>query len=87
MVIKPTSGVSNQVIEQLSAELYKKAHERVVNEIVDKHERIAKNLCEKDCDNSIPGARRGVSARRGFSSQKMPRRIIVRVPKMASQKT
>ena len=44
MVIKPTSGVSNQVIEQFSTELHKKAYERVVKEIVDKRERIAKNL-------------------------------------------
>ena len=41
---KPTSGVSNQVNEQFSANLYKKAYERVVNEIVDKRERIAKHL-------------------------------------------
>ena len=40
---KPTSGVSNQVIEQFSAELCKKAYERVVKEIADKRERIAKN--------------------------------------------
>ena len=39
---KPTSGVSNQAIEQFSAELYKKAHERVVKEIVDRRERMAK---------------------------------------------
>ena len=44
MIIEPTSGVSNQVIEQFSADLRKKAYERVVNEIVDKRERIAKNL-------------------------------------------
>ena len=39
---KPTSGVSNQVNEQFSAKLYKKAYARVVKEIVDKRERIAK---------------------------------------------
>ena len=41
---KPISGVSHEVIEQFSAELYKKAYERVVKEIVDKRERIAKHL-------------------------------------------
>ena len=41
---KPTSGVSNQVIEQFSAELFKKAYERVEKEIVEKRERIAKNM-------------------------------------------
>ena len=41
---KPTSGVSNQVIEQFSAELQKKAYDRVVKEIADKRKRIAKNL-------------------------------------------
>ena len=39
---KPTSGGSNQVIEQFCAELRKKAYYRVVKEIVDKRERIAK---------------------------------------------
>ena len=33
MVIKPTSGVSNQVIEHFSAELNKKAYERVVKKL------------------------------------------------------
>ena len=41
---KPTSGVSNQMIDQFSAESYKKSYERVVKEIVDKREMIAKNL-------------------------------------------
>ena len=41
---KPTSRVPNQMIDQFSAELYKKAYERVVKEIVDKCERIAKEL-------------------------------------------
>ena len=40
---KPTSGVSNQMIDQFSAESYKKGYERVVKEIVDKRERIAKS--------------------------------------------
>ena len=44
MVTKPTSGVPNQLIDQFSAELYKKAYERVVKEIVDKRERIAKKI-------------------------------------------
>ena len=35
---KPTSGGSNQVIEQFSAKLHKKAYERAVNETVDKRE-------------------------------------------------
>ena len=35
---KPYVRVSNQVIEQFSAELYKKAYERVVKETVDKRE-------------------------------------------------
>ena len=39
---KLTSGVLIQVIEQFSAELYKKAYERVVKEIVDKREKVAK---------------------------------------------
>ena len=38
------SGVSNQMIDQFSADLYKKAYDRVVKEIVDKRERIAKHL-------------------------------------------
>ena len=41
---RPMSGVSNQMIDQLSAELYKKAHDRVVKEIVDKRKRIEKHL-------------------------------------------
>ena len=41
---RPMSGVSNQMIDQFSAELYKKAYDRVVKEIVDKRERIAKHL-------------------------------------------
>ena len=41
---KPTSEVSNQMIDQLSAEMYKKACERVVKDIMDKRERKAKNL-------------------------------------------
>ena len=41
---KPTSGVSHQMVDQFSAELYKKAKERVVKEIVDIRERIAENL-------------------------------------------
>ena len=41
---RPTSGVSNQMIDQFSADLYKKAYDRVVKEIVDKRERIAKHL-------------------------------------------
>ena len=41
---KPTSGVSNQMIDHLSAELCKKAYECVVKDIVDKRERKAKNL-------------------------------------------
>ena len=44
---KPTSGVSNQMTEQLSAHLYKEAYERV-KEIVDKRERVAKNLKEEE---------------------------------------
>ena len=40
----PMSGVSNQMIDQFSAELFKKAYDRVVKEIVDKRERIAKIL-------------------------------------------
>ena len=43
MVDEPTSGGSNQVIEQFSAELYKKAYGRVVKETVDKPEVKAKN--------------------------------------------
>ena len=35
MVINPRQGFSNQVIEQFSAELYKKAYERVVKETVE----------------------------------------------------
>ena len=45
--VKSTSGVSNQVIQQFSAELYKKAYERVVKEIVDKRDRIAKQLSKR----------------------------------------
>ena len=41
---KPTSGVSHQMVDQFSAELYKKAKERVVKEIVDIRKRIAENL-------------------------------------------
>ena len=41
---KPTSGVSNQMVDQFSAELHKITWERVVKEVVDKRERIAKNL-------------------------------------------
>ena len=41
---RPMSGVSNQMIDQFSAELYKKAYDRVVKEIVDKRERIAKKM-------------------------------------------
>ena len=33
---RPMSGVSNQMIDQFSAELFKKAYDRVVKEIVDK---------------------------------------------------
>ena len=40
---KPAPGVSNQAIEQHSAVLYKRAYDRVVQEIVDKRDRIAKN--------------------------------------------
>ena len=41
---KPAPGVSNQATEQHSANLFQRACERVVNQIVDKRERIAKNL-------------------------------------------
>ena len=41
---KPSSGVSNQMFDQFSAESYMKSYERVVKEIVDKRERIAKNM-------------------------------------------
>ena len=44
MVINLRQGFLNQVIEQFSAELYKKAYERVVKEIVDKREKVAKIL-------------------------------------------
>ena len=40
----PMSGVSNQMIDQFSADLYKKAYDRVVKETVDKRKRIAKHL-------------------------------------------
>ena len=40
---RPMSGVSNQMIDQFSADLYKKAYDRVVRD-VDKRERIAKHL-------------------------------------------
>ena len=41
---RPMSGVPNQMIDQFSDDLYKKAYDRVVKEIVDKRERIAKHL-------------------------------------------
>ena len=41
---RPMSGVSNQMIDQFSADLFKKAYDRVVKEIVDKREKIAKKL-------------------------------------------
>ena len=41
---KPAPGVSNQATEQHSANLFQRACKRVVNQIVDKRERIAKNL-------------------------------------------
>ena len=40
----PMSGVPNQMIDQFSDDSYKKAYDRVVKEIVDKRERIAKHL-------------------------------------------
>ena len=40
---RPISGVSNQMIDQFS-DLYKKAYDRVVKEIMDKRERIARHL-------------------------------------------
>ena len=44
MVIDPCLVFSNQMIDQFSADLYKKPYDRVVKEIVDKRERIAKHL-------------------------------------------
>ena len=53
---KPTSGVSNQVNEQFSADLCKKAYERIVKEIVDKRERIA-NKSERRSKNPMRSSR------------------------------
>ena len=39
---RPMSGVSNQMIDQFSAELFKRAYDRVVKEIVDKTQKNCK---------------------------------------------
>ena len=44
MMSNPRQEFQTRWIDQFSAELYKKACERVVKEIVHKRERIAKNL-------------------------------------------
>ena len=42
MVTNPRQEFQTRLTDQFSAELYKKAYERVVKEIVDQRERIAK---------------------------------------------
>ena len=44
MVTNPRQEFQTRRLTSMSAELYQKAYERVVKEIVDKRERIAKNL-------------------------------------------
>ena len=93
---KPTSGVSNQVIEQFSAELCKKAYERVVKEIVDKRERIAKHLkheaktkvssCVKKIVTTASTVQEEVKATDVVSAHKKSRKVIARISKRTLQK-